>query len=160
MKNPQQDLAGATAWAEEMAEAQAEAIRLLHGAELPGAELPGAEQPTEQLVAELEAGVPFWRQAAEASDAETFLGHLRSVDQHNGTSMPAGFAVCWVFPYPYPSPAGRSRAQPPQLRSEPVEGWAEVLGRFCRKDVSHRMASGSAFPRGEARRCGTLTTSA
>ncbi|WP_432071991.1 DUF4190 domain-containing protein [Streptomyces wuyuanensis] len=79
VKNPRQDLAGATAWAEEMAEAQAEAIRLLNGAELPG-----AEQPTEQLVAELEAGLPFWRQAAEASDAETFFGHLRSVDQRNG----------------------------------------------------------------------------
>ncbi|NNJ07597.1 DUF4190 domain-containing protein [Streptomyces sp. PKU-MA01144] len=78
-KHPQQDLAGATAWAEKMAEAQAETIRMLKDAELPG-----ADQPTEQFVVELEAGLPFWRQAAEASDAEVFLGHLRSVDRHNG----------------------------------------------------------------------------
>ncbi|WP_247695726.1 DUF4190 domain-containing protein [Streptomyces sp. B93] len=78
---PRDDLAGATAWAERMAEAQAESIGLLAEAELPG-----AQRPTEQLVAELEAGLPFWRQAAEASDADTFLGHLRSVDEHTGAA--------------------------------------------------------------------------
>ncbi|MGJ3560739.1 hypothetical protein ACR6C2_29280 [Streptomyces sp. INA 01156] len=35
-------------------------------------------------MAELEAGLPFWQQAAEAPDADTFLSHLRSVDQHDG----------------------------------------------------------------------------
>ncbi|MGC9542529.1 hypothetical protein [Streptomyces sp. UG1] len=78
-KSPRQDLAGATAWADGMAEAQGETIRLLKDAELPG-----AERPTGQLVAELGAGLPFWRQAAEASDADSFLEHLRSVDRHNG----------------------------------------------------------------------------
>ncbi|WP_406174949.1 DUF4190 domain-containing protein [Streptomyces sp. NBC_00996] len=79
VKSPQQDLPGATAWADQMAEAQTETIRMLKDTELPG-----AEQPTEQLVAELEKGLPFWRQASEASDADTFLGHLQSVDQHSG----------------------------------------------------------------------------
>ncbi|MFB8777749.1 hypothetical protein [Streptomyces broussonetiae] len=64
-----------------MAEAQAESIGLPAEAELPG-----AQRPTEQLLAELEAGLPFWRQAAEASDADTFLGHLRSVDEHTGAA--------------------------------------------------------------------------
>ncbi|MBL3665831.1 DUF4190 domain-containing protein [Streptomyces sp. M2CJ-2] len=78
-KSPQQDLAGATAWAGDMAQAQAETIRLLKDADLPG-----AEAPTGRLVAELEAGLPFWQQAAKAPDADAFLSHLRSVDRHNG----------------------------------------------------------------------------
>ncbi|MGW3513340.1 DUF4190 domain-containing protein [Streptomyces sp. NPDC000994] len=73
-----QDLDGAKAWAGQVAEAQAETIQLLKDAELPG-----AERPTEQLVAELEAGLPLLRQAAEARDANTFEGHLRSLEQHN-----------------------------------------------------------------------------
>ncbi|MGY3203745.1 DUF4190 domain-containing protein [Streptomyces sp. TE5632] len=78
-KSPQQDLAGATAWAGDMAQAQAETIRLLKDADLPG-----AEAPTGRLVADLEAGLPFWQQAAEAPDADAFLSHLRSLDRHNG----------------------------------------------------------------------------
>ncbi|MFD4611194.1 DUF4190 domain-containing protein [Streptomyces sp. NPDC058440] len=78
-QGPQGDLDEAKAWAGQMAEAQAESIRLLKDADLPG-----AQRPTERLVAEFEAGLPFWRQAAKASDADTFLGHLRSVDEHNG----------------------------------------------------------------------------
>ncbi|WP_232839057.1 DUF4190 domain-containing protein [Streptomyces triticisoli] len=77
-KNPRQDLAGAKAWAGRMAEAQAETIQLLKDTELPG-----AERPTGRLVAELEAGLPLWRQAAEAPDADTFYGQLRSLKQHN-----------------------------------------------------------------------------
>ncbi|MGW0731164.1 DUF4190 domain-containing protein [Streptomyces sp. NPDC002851] len=80
-KSPQQDLAGAKKWAARMAEAQAETIRLLKETELPG-----AQRPATQLVAELEEGLPFWRQASEASDADAFLGHLRSVDEHNGAT--------------------------------------------------------------------------
>ncbi|MFB7574454.1 DUF4190 domain-containing protein [Streptomyces sp. NPDC056165] len=79
VRGPRDDLDGAKAWAGQMAEAQAETIRLLKDADLPG-----ARRPTEQLVAEFEAGLPFWQQAAKASDADTFLGHLRSVNQHNG----------------------------------------------------------------------------
>ncbi|MFI9599667.1 DUF4190 domain-containing protein [Streptomyces sp. NPDC052043] len=78
-RGPREDLDGARAWAGRMAEAQKETIRLLKDADLPG-----AQRPTEQLVAEFEAGLPFWQQAAKASDADTFLGHLRSVDRHNG----------------------------------------------------------------------------
>ncbi|MCZ4606910.1 DUF4190 domain-containing protein [Streptomyces sp. Lzd4kr] len=78
-KGPRQDLAGARAWAGRMAEAQAETARLLEEAELPG-----AKQPTERLVAEFQAGLPFWRQASKAPDADAFLGQLRSVDQHTG----------------------------------------------------------------------------
>ncbi|MFE4410474.1 Scr1 family TA system antitoxin-like transcriptional regulator [Streptomyces sp. NPDC056821] len=79
VRGPRDDLDGAKACAGQMAEAQAETIRLLKDADLPG-----ARRPTEQLVAEFEAGLPFWQQAAKASDADTFLGHLRSVNQHNG----------------------------------------------------------------------------
>ncbi|MFD9976613.1 DUF4190 domain-containing protein [Streptomyces sp. NPDC059017] len=81
-RSPAQDLAGARAWAARMAEAQAETVRLLKGVELPG----GAEQPKVRLVAEFEAGLPYWRQAAESSDATSFLGHLRSVDSHSGNA--------------------------------------------------------------------------
>lgn len=81
-KSPRQDLDGAQAWAARMAEAQAETARLLRAVELPGR----AEQPMAQLVAELEAGVPFWRQAAKAPDATSFLGHLRSVNNHSGNT--------------------------------------------------------------------------
>ncbi|WP_406858791.1 DUF4190 domain-containing protein [Streptomyces sp. HUAS MG47] len=98
-KSPQQDLAGAQAWAARMAEAQADSVQLLRGAELSG----GAEQAKSRLVTELEAGIPFWRQAAEAPDATSFLGHLRSVDRHSGKqymqrirallNLPAGPAV-------------------------------------------------------------------
>ncbi|MEV0690930.1 DUF4190 domain-containing protein [Streptomyces sp. NPDC050388] len=79
VKSPQQDLANATAWAGHMARAQAETIQLLKDADLPN-----AEAPTDQLVSKLEAGLPFWQQAAKAPDAGVFLSHLRSVDQHNG----------------------------------------------------------------------------
>ncbi|EFE67405.1 conserved hypothetical protein [Streptomyces viridosporus ATCC 14672] len=75
----QQNLTTATAWARRMAQAQAETVRLLKDADLPGAEV-----PTGRLVAELEAGLPFWQQAAEAPDADVFLSRLRSVDEHNG----------------------------------------------------------------------------
>ncbi|MEU3344872.1 hypothetical protein ABZ723_07685 [Streptomyces sp. NPDC006700] len=78
-RSPREDLDAAKAWAGQMAEAQADSIRLLKDADLPG-----ARRPAGQLVAELEAGLPFWRQAAKASDADTFLARLRSVDQHNG----------------------------------------------------------------------------
>ncbi|WP_435211492.1 DUF4190 domain-containing protein [Streptomyces sp. bgisy034] len=78
-RSPRQDLAGARAWAGRMAKAQAETVRLLRAAELPG-----AKEPVGQLAAELDRGLPFWRQASEAPDADTFLRHLRSVDQHNG----------------------------------------------------------------------------
>lgn len=65
-----------------MAEAQTETVRLLKGVELPG----GAEQPKARLVEESEAGVPFWRQATQAPDATSFLGHLRSEDNHAGNA--------------------------------------------------------------------------
>ncbi|MGW5122837.1 DUF4190 domain-containing protein [Streptomyces sp. NPDC004069] len=78
-EGPRQDLALCKEWAGRMAEAQAETIGLLKDADLPG-----ARRPTEQLVAEFEAGLPFWQQAAKASDADTFLGHLQSVNRHNG----------------------------------------------------------------------------
>ncbi|OKJ93438.1 hypothetical protein AMK26_33580 [Streptomyces sp. CB03234] len=81
-KSPRDDLADARAWAARMAEAQAETVRHLEGVELPG----GAEQAKARLVAELKAGVPFWLQAAKAPDATSFLGHLRSVDNHSGNA--------------------------------------------------------------------------
>ncbi|MCC3654409.1 DUF4190 domain-containing protein [Streptomyces sp. S07_1.15] len=79
VKSPRQDLAGARKWAGRMAEAQAETIRLLKDADLPG-----AERPAGKLVAELEAGLPFWRQASRASDTDGFLERLRSVEKHDG----------------------------------------------------------------------------
>lgn len=79
---PEQDLAGARAWAARMAVAQNETARLLENVELPG----GAEQPRKRLVADFDAGVPFWRLAAEAPDAQSFRGHLRSVDDHSGSA--------------------------------------------------------------------------
>ncbi|MFE6281600.1 septum formation family protein [Streptomyces sp. NPDC057877] len=81
-KGPRDDLAGATAWAGRMAEAQAETIGLLKEADLPG-----AERPVAQLVTELEAGLASWRQAARASDVDTFLGHLRSLGEHDGATQ-------------------------------------------------------------------------
>ncbi|MGW0827236.1 hypothetical protein [Streptomyces sp. NPDC002845] len=83
-----------------MAQAQAETVRLLKDTEPAG-----AERPTGQLVAELEAGLPFWRQAAEASDADTFFEHLRSVDQHNGDKHAREIRGLLGLPLP-PSAAG------------------------------------------------------
>ncbi|MEU3253597.1 DUF4190 domain-containing protein [Streptomyces sp. NPDC006997] len=80
-RTPREDLAGATAWAGRMAEAQAETADLLKEADLPG-----AEEPADLLVAELEAGLPYWRAAARASDADAFLGELRSVREHTGSA--------------------------------------------------------------------------
>ncbi|MGW0826468.1 DUF4190 domain-containing protein [Streptomyces sp. NPDC002845] len=101
-KSPRQDLASATAWAGRMAQAQAETVRLLKDTEPAG-----AERPTGQLVAELEAGVPFWRQAAEASDADTFFEHLRSVDQHNGDKQAREIRGLLGLPLP-PSAPGQA----------------------------------------------------
>ncbi|QOV41457.1 DUF4190 domain-containing protein [Streptomyces ferrugineus] len=78
-KSPEQDLAGAKAWAERMATAQAETIQRLEETELAG-----VERPTERLVAELKTGLPLWRKAADASDADAFLKSLRSVNRHDG----------------------------------------------------------------------------
>ncbi|MFI1290944.1 hypothetical protein ACH4VM_21150 [Streptomyces sp. NPDC020792] len=106
-EGPRQDLAGAKAWAGQTAEAQAETVRLLKDADLPG-----AQRPAGQLVAELEAGLPFWRQAAKASDADTFLGHLRSVDEHNGDTYVRRIREQLDLPLPLPS------AQPTQARHD------------------------------------------
>ncbi|MEG3630909.1 DUF4190 domain-containing protein [Streptomyces poriticola] len=94
-KNPQQDLAGAKVWAGRMAEAQTETVDLLKDAELPT-----AEQPVGQLVTELEAGLPYWEQAAEAPDADAFLQALRSVDQHNGEQPLRGIRAALDLPTP------------------------------------------------------------
>ncbi|WP_258308212.1 septum formation family protein [Streptomyces sp. NWU339] len=99
-KSPRQDLAHATAWAGRMAQAQAETIRLLEEADLPN-----AEAPTGRLVAELEAGLPFWQQAAEAPDADAFLSHLRSVDQHNGEQHLRRIRGLLDLPLPTSEPA-------------------------------------------------------
>ncbi|MFJ6560314.1 DUF4190 domain-containing protein [Streptomyces sp. NPDC091412] len=104
-EGPRQDLAGAKAWAGQMAEAQAETIRLLKDADLPG-----AQRPAGQLVAELEAGLPFWRQATKASDADTFLGHLRSVNEHNGDTYVRRIRELLDLPLP--------SAQPTQARHD------------------------------------------
>ncbi|MFJ1655099.1 hypothetical protein ACIOC2_27820 [Streptomyces sp. NPDC088337] len=103
-RGPQDDLDEAKAWARQMAEAQAESIRLLKDADLPG-----AQRPAEQLVAELEAGLPFWRQAAKASDAETFLGHVRSVDQHNGHTHVRRIRELLDLPLPSTTPTQARR---------------------------------------------------
>ncbi|WP_079189275.1 DUF4190 domain-containing protein [Streptomyces kebangsaanensis] len=107
VNDPRQDLAGAKAWAGQMAEAQAETIQLLKDAELPG-----AERPVEQLVAELEAGLPLLRQAAEARDADTFHGHLRSLEQHNPTQHVRRIRGLLDLPQPStePTPALRGTA--------------------------------------------------
>jgi hypothetical protein len=100
VKSPQQDLAGAKAWAGRMAEAQAESIRLLKDGELPG-----AERPTGQLVAEFEAGLPSWRKAADASDVDTFYKHLRAVDQHNGEKYIGQMRTVLGLPRPMSEPS-------------------------------------------------------
>ncbi|MFG3126531.1 DUF4190 domain-containing protein [Streptomyces tendae] len=121
-KSPQQDLAEATAWAGRMAQAQAETIRLLKDAELPGAEAPAG-----QLVTELEAGLPSWRQATEASDADTFLSRLRAVDQHSGEQHVRRIRSLLRLPLSAPEPAqalalpdmGSSRASLAKSRYSP-----------------------------------------
>ncbi|MFE0802562.1 DUF4190 domain-containing protein [Streptomyces sp. NPDC058812] len=99
-ESPQQDLAEATAWAGHMAQAQAETIRLLKNADLPD-----AEAPTDQLVTELEAGLPSWQQAAEASDADAFLSRLRAVDQRDGEQYVRRIRSLLHLPLSAPEPA-------------------------------------------------------
>lgn len=95
VQSPRQDLVGAKGWAQRMADAQAETIQLLEDTELSG-----AERPTEQLVAELKAGLPFWRQASDASDADAFLKSLRSVNRHNGAEYVIRIRTALGLPVP------------------------------------------------------------
>jgi hypothetical protein len=108
-KSPEQDLAGARAWAARMAEAQAETARLLKDVQLPS----GAEQPKARLAAEFEAGLPFWRMAAEAPDAASFLGHLRLVDKHSGNAHTRRIRAQLNLPAVPASPGGDGAAAAP-----------------------------------------------